>query len=385
MDDILEKIHESALRFLVPLNSAEVYEILVNEAVKLVKAEYGSLILENNGKFERVYSTLPIAPKLKFSKNGFTWSTFKDQKIRIKKSKDHQGTKIIYNLGLKSNVFIPLSYRKKSIGVLIVNSFENTEFTKNEIKTLKLFGSLASLAIRKTQLYEETKKALDDRDLFISMAAHELRTPLTTLSGYIQLLGVKYNNQISSERRWVQHMLLESHRLTQLIDELLSVNKIQSGSFSYEWKECSLTEVVNKAISDFEYVYPDRKIGLVNKLSFKNDIIVGDKVKLLQVVTNLLDNAAKFSDLNSEINLQLHQQYSNIVLTVGDKGRGISKKDLPKIFDGFYIGKNHQVEGMGLGLFLAKNIIEKHHGQIKVKSKVNFGTDFLIKLPKVKI
>ncbi|MBI3486509.1 GAF domain-containing protein [Candidatus Daviesbacteria bacterium] len=385
-ENTLEKIHTSALKFLTPLNLDEVYKIIVLEAIKLVDAEFGSLLLYQNKNFERVFTTLPVASKVNLRKKGSTYTAFKSREAFVKQDKYFgRFHPQIKNLGIKSNIFIPLSYKRQSVGVLIVNSFDQRQFQKRELEILKLFGSLASLAIRKTQLNEESRKAVEDRDTFISMAAHELRTPLTTISGYVQLLSQKLARQPTNEGRWSQELVWETSRLSQLINEIVAVNKIQANQFSYNWEECQLEEIINRAISDFHLIHPYHVPNFQNGLAVSQDKIVGDSAKLLQVMINLLDNAAKFSEAGSEISINLKAKKKFLILNVKDHGKGIPKKDLSKIFDGFYRDKNNMIEGMGLGLFLAKNIIEYHHGSIKVKSKLNFGTNIEIKLPRVKI
>lgn len=239
---------------------------------------------------------------------------------------------------------------------------------------------MATLAIRKTQAYDETQKALGARDLFISMAAHEFRTPLTTISGYIQLLQSKLSGANTSEARWTEELSWETSRLIILVNEFLQLHNIKSGQFRYHLKECSLKEIAERAIKITRFTHTHHKVILEDNLAGQRDTVIGDHDKLLQVVTNLIDNAAKFSPqgTNIIISLQLHSPY--LILTVTDQGRGISKKDLPGIFESFYQGSAKQ-GGMGLGLFIAKNIIRKHRGFIKIRTKKGAGASVDVILP----
>ena len=178
---------------------------------------------------------------------------------------------------------------------------------------------------------------------------------------------------------------MESYRLTQLVNELLEIDRIKTGQFRYIWKECSLKEVINRALMDFRFTHPEYKVNFKNKLAVGHDRVIGDYNKLLQVIINLLDNAAKFSPPEKEITISLKSRYGYIILEIKDKGKGISKKELPKVYEMFYRGKNHTREGIGVGLFLAKNIIIQHHGTISIHSKENKGTIVEIKLPKHKM
>lgn len=387
MQSEIENIYKAGLKFLSPLKPEETYTTIVQEAIKLVGAEYGDIYVEQHGELVRVYSSSPVTYPSKHRRIDNTYRAFKERKFIITDISEvgkgeHSN---LQKLGLQSILYIPLSYRNQSIGVLTVNAERKIGDSTVELKVLKLFAFVASLAIKKTQLYEDTKKALETRDLFISMAAHELRTPLTTINGYIQLLHTKLSGADTPESRWVEELVSESTRLTTLVNELLAVNRIKAGLLQYVWKECSLREVIARAVSDFKFNNPEYKLQLQDSLGAAEDIVIGDFDKLLQVLTNLLDNAAKFSPEGSEINLTLKHKSSNMIIGVEDKGHGIARKDLPRIFDGFHQGRDPSKEGMGLGLFLAKNIITEHRGTIHVHSKVGKGTLIEVLLPRVKL
>lgn len=390
MDNVLERIYKSALKFLVPLTPEETYETIVKEAINLAGTGEGSIFLPDSGTkdLRRVYTSNPGLYKLKARKRGITYRTFKTRQAAVVTKKEieqlYKVHPMLKEMETKSIVSVPLSYRNKSIGVLSLQSLKEEQFTQKELDVLKLFGSMASLAIRKTQLYDEIKKALETRDLFISMAAHELRTPLTTISGYGQLLRVKLAGTDGPESKWVEGLTLELFRLTQLVNELLEVNRIRSGEFQYILKECYLTEIIRRAISDLHFTHPNHKISLQNKILKNQDIVIADFDKLLQVIINIIDNSAKFSPTGSEITLDLKLKNNYLILRINDHGEGISKSEAAHVFERFYKGKIATKAGMGLGLFLARNVISKHNGEIKIYSEKNKGTIVEIKLPKLK-
>ncbi len=384
MNNILEKINKAAIKFLTPLTLEETYPVIVHEALKLMDAQRGSIFLPDpsTGLLTRVYSSYENLYKIQIRKKGITYTTFKTRKAIIinKPSIINRIQPEFRKVGVKSLISLPLSYKNKSIGVLSIHSFKKANITEKELDTFKLYSTMASLAIRKAQLNNETQKALETRDLFISMAAHELRTPLTTINGYIQLLYTRLYGRNTSESRWVEELMWETSRLTQLVSELLEVNRIKSGQFDYKWRECHLKQIIHRALSIAKFTHPDRKIILHDKVEEGKDIIIGDYDKLLQVLTNLLDNAAKFSSPEQPITISLTKKGKNLIIEVRDEGHGIPKKDLEQIFETYYRGE-HQVEGMGLGLALVKYIIANHHGDVKIKSKINKGTSLQVELP----
>lgn len=386
MRGVLEEVYQVGLRLLLPQGLEDIYAYIVEEAKKLVKADHGSIFLYQNGKLNRVYTTFPDLRQVVIRSKGFTYQAFRKRKsfiIDFRRQKNINPQ--IKGLGINSDLLVPLIYRNKSIGVLSLLSTKSGHFEDQHMDILRLFASMANLAIQKEQAYEELKKSLKDRDLFISMAAHELRTPLTTISGYIQLLYSKLAGANSLESRWIEELSGEAYRLTKLVNELMEVNRIKTGQLRYTWKECSLKAIVERAIRDFRFTHPEHKVVLQDKIGNGQDRVIGDHDKLLQVVINLLDNAAKFSSPNTEVVITLKFKSPYLILEVRDQGKGIPKKYLADIFERFYKGAEVEKEGMGLGLFLVKNIIKQHHGDIHIYSAVNKGTKVRIKLHGAKV
>lgn len=385
VDSVLEKIYKSSLKLLVPATPEETYKTVVHEAIKLVGADSGTINLLLGGEFTAVYSSIP-GYELKPRKRGYTYKVFKSGKPVIADiaeiSKAHPFMK---GHNLKSAIFIPLSYQNRGIGVLVVNTRHIAYFDEEKLKILTYFGSMVSLAIRKAQLYDEIKKALEVRDLFISMAGHELRTPLTAISGYSQLLYSKLRGSNAPEERWAEQLKYECQRLANLTNELLTINSIRTGQLHYQWKECSIKQILDRAINNVKFIYPDRRFILKDKVDGKGDSIIGDFDKLLQAITNMAENAAKFSPPQSVVNLELESTNQSFVIKILDPGIGINRKDIINVFQKYYRGVNHTTEGMGLGLFLAKEIVERHHGLIKLTSNSRKGTIAKITLPKAKI
>ena len=385
MDNILETINKSGLRLLEPLTLSETYEIIVKEAIRLVDAAYGSLTLISGDKFSQVYSTLPITVKRR--KKGFTYKALKSRKILIVNTEKTDGFLKLYpdyqNLGIKSVVLIPLFYKKEAIGVLAINSFRSEHFNKRKLDILQLFGSFATLAIRKNQLYDEVKKALEIRDLFISMAAHELRTPLTSVNGYIQLLRSKQTNSNTPESRWIEQLYGESLRMTSLVNELLEINRIRSGKLNFILKECHVGQLIRKIENDLKVSYPNRKFVIEDQTGDRSDLVIGDSDKISQALFNLVENAIKFSPESTPVVMNLKNKSGNLIVQVKDKGVGIPKKDLDLIFRAFQQGE-HSREGLGLGLYLVNNIVENLRGNIKISSKINKGTTVEVIFPQAR-
>ncbi len=382
--DIVERIYKSILSFLGQLNLDETYKSVVEEAVKLVDAEYGSLVLKVNDEFVKIYSAEPGATESQTGKKADNHQVFtKNQAIIANVSETLDTKPELKKAGNRSIMHIPLTYRSKTIGVLTVNSKKYQDFGPKEKNILNLFGSIASLAIRKAQLNDETEKALKSRDMFIAMAAHEFKTPLTTIHGYAQLLLSKTRGGDSLTHSWAVDLNNEIKRLTSLTKELLEIDTIKTGELNYNFKEANLKDILDKSAKDIKFGYPQKKIIISSKLNI-NQSIVCDIDKLSEVFTNVIENAAKYSPESNEIRITLSEKNSSLRVVVTDKGIGIPEGDLEKIFDGYYRSRNHNREGLGLGLFLSKNILDKHLGKFNIRSKINRGTSVEILLPKHK-
>lgn len=378
----LEALYKAGQQFLHSLTPEQTYMALVEEGKKLCHAQWGSVFLPTPNGFKKVYSSIPSLLLVKPRKRGTVYKAFTFNKphiytqneVRIMKKNHSEFSR----LPIQSVVLIPLSYGDDSMGVVAFQSNKKNHFTKETVDILQLFCSTAFLCIQKTLLLEEKIKALNHRDLFISIAAHELKTPLTSALLYTQALEKKLQKNLTSERKLSSAIFDELTRLSRLINEFLQVEQIKKGKMNYQFESCSLSKIIQCAVVDFKQIYPFHTVEIVNHLGEDVDKVKGDFDKLIQVVTNLLQNAAKYSAPNERITVLLERNDGRICLSIIDRGKGIPKKDIPNIFDKFYKGKNSIHEGMGLGLYLIKNIIEQHQGRLYVTSEVKKGTTIKI-------
>jgi signal transduction histidine kinase len=378
----LERIYISSLKFLGHLSFEQTLKVICEEARGLVGADYATAFLGKADNFHRVFSTVPKKSQIKPRNRGFTYQAFKTGKPFI------VNKRLLAKLypqaverGINSFILIPLSYKGFTTGVLSLETRKHRTFNKSDLHTLQLFGSMASLAIRKVQLSEELADAINTRDLFIALASHELKTPMSTILGFAEWVNKSVSNNKMPDKRWTQLLHYETIRLSKLVNELLEVNLIRTGQLDYHMKKIHLKATLERALANFRFSHNNREVVFDDKTNGKEDIITADFDKLVEVFINLLSNAAKFSEDKSEIKVVIERKKSNFVISVIDKGIGINPKEMPKIFHGFYKGKHKNIKGMGLGLFITKEIVEKHKGSLDVRSKLNEGTTVTIFLP----
>ncbi len=232
---------------------------------------------------------------------------------------------------------------------------------------------------------KELRKANELKSEFVSTISHELRTPLTSIKGYISLLfNEKLGTINKNQKDSLDIVRQESDRLGDLINDILDFSRLESGKTVLKIEHCNLTAIITYVLDSFKLEAKKKKIKLLFDKKQSCKPIPCDESKMKQVLVNLVGNAIKFSNKDSEIKIILtkNQHYAKII--VSDKGKGIPEKKLTHIFDPFYQIQQHQTEeikGTGLGLAIVKNIIDLHKGIIEVTSKVNVGTSFTIQIP----
>lgn len=382
---LLEQINTSAIDLLNANTTKKLETAIVESARKLTGATYGQLFLYEKDRLKRTYSSDNAIKKASTSKVPTIKKYLQKNAItHITPTKLHEWAVEDLPVKIQSINIVPLKHKDNSLGFIFLYMERQEDLSELQKKAITIVSQTAVMAITKSRVQEESKKALEIRDRFISLASHELRTPLTSLHGYIQLLHAKMANKDTVEARWVKELHIESIRLTTLVKELLDVNRIKQGQFAFVFSEVPIEDVVNRAIDHHRLTRADHPVVFQNKMD--NDIkVIGDFDKLVEMVSGLLGNAIKFSKPEEKITITLKNSQGTLSLIVKDTGKGISKKDLAAVFEGFYkSAHSSHLEGMGVGLLLAKHIVDNHRGKIKITSKENKGTKVEVILPTIK-
>src|SRR6266403_4961283 len=228
-------------------------------------------------------------------------------------------------------------------------------------------------------------KQLDQiRSDFVANVSHELRTPLSILRGYIETLLDNPKTSREELARILQIMERHSKRLGLLVDDLLSLAQLESSSASLEIGEVQLSELFECVLRDWKERLAGKHLRLIVDLPPDMPPIRADETRLQEVLYNLLENAVKYSRENGEIRLQAERCRPEIVICVSDDGIGISKDDLPRIFERFYRAdkaRSREFGGTGLGLSIVKHIVQLHGGRVEAESGLGKGTTIRVVLP----
>ncbi len=227
----------------------------------------------------------------------------------------------------------------------------------------------------------EQKRALEKKDEFISIASHELKTPVTSIKGYVQLLRYNFQQEGNTEAASLLTKAdIQINKLTTLITDLLDVRKIENGQLRYHEEKFDFNDLVKEIIEETERVTRHHiEIDLAD-----TRYISGDRNKIGQVITNFIDNAAKYSPAQAVIKVKTITDANLVHLSVQDFGLGIPRDQQGKIFERFFRvngEKENTYSGLGLGLYISAEIIKRHNGTIGVDSEHGKGSTFYFELP----
>ena len=266
--------------------------------------------------------------------------------------------------------------KNDSFGILINNTYYDISLTPIIDDNDELTGLVGIFHdVTKSKLTE--KMRVD----FVANVSHEIRTPLTSIKGYAQLLSAQTENLPESVLNISNKINSNTERLKDLFENLLKLSKIESQN-EIVIEEIDLELLLKKVKSDLEAKYRNKKIHF--SFDLKSRTTCGDLKLLEQVFINILDNSIKYSQKDPIIIIESNANGPKSGIKITDNGPGISEKEIGRIFERFYRVQGESqtlVEGTGLGLSIVKHIINKHHGDVSVKSEVGIGTSFTISLP----
>ncbi len=243
-----------------------------------------------------------------------------------------------------------------------------------------------ALLTREQQARADAEAALHLRDEFLAIAAHELKTPLTALLGYTHILqhaiADRAEQPAAQEQQALAGLRRQTMRLNTLIDSLLDLGQLQGGQFCLQCQRLDLVRLVQDLVANLRPLLHEHTIEL--RATSEPVIVEGDRVRLEQVLQNLLENAIKYSPEGGPITVLVEQQDDQAVLTVTDRGIGIPEAAQAHLFQKFYRADNGQTlysNGFGIGLYLVHEIVTQHGGTVQVTSREGCGSTFTICLP----
>jgi PAS domain S-box-containing protein len=220
---------------------------------------------------------------------------------------------------------------------------------------------------------------------FISTVSHELRTPLTSIKGYTDLLLMGAVGETNdAQRRFLNIVKSNVDRLSSLVGDLLDISRMESGRIRLEIEPLELDQVLTQVISSMRGQFAGQKISLTSDIPANLPPISGDRKRITQIVSNLMENACRYTLAGGKTHLAVHLGVNEVQIDVSDTGIGISPQDQKRVFERFYRGDHPVVkerQGTGLGLSIVKSIVEMHGGKIWLTSHLGEGSTFSFTLP----
>lgn len=301
-------------------------------------------------------------------------------------------------IGIKTTMVYPVLAKGQPLGVLIFSMIKSEEeVSESEKELIAGFTDIVSIAVQDAQLYSslqeanEQLKSLDKlKDEFVSLAGHELRTPLTAIKSYLWYIMHERTGSLNEKQRvYLERVYKSSERLIRLVNDMLSVSRIESGRLSIEMQPVDLMRLAEDVINE---VLPSAQMQQVAVTITPSpaplDMALADPDRTKEVLINLIGNSLKFTPAGGKITLSFEQQADTVLLHVTDTGRGIKPEDMPRLFKKFGIVEGNYTtralaQGSGLGLYISQSIVELQGGKMTVFSQgENKGATFTFSLRK---
>jgi len=293
-------------------------------------------------------------------------------------------------LGLRCRIAAPLLHGPRAFGMISLVRRKAKAFNTQELELVALLGRLVASAVQNIRAYEAEHSTVEElrrlsalRADFVSLVSHELRAPMASVVGSAQTLRQRWRELNPDQRESFLALIgSETERLAALVGDVLDTSRIDAGTFTYRFADVDLGALVRDSVAGVSLAQDE--VSVVADVHGELPSVRGDRDRLQQVLTNLLDNAVKFSPAGEEVTVNAFQQDSRVRIEVSDRGPGVPADQQRVIFEKFGRGQtagSPGKPGTGLGLFIARSIAEAHGGVLEVSSAPNEGATFTLSLP----
>lgn len=327
----------------------------------------------------------PVANALSTGKPAFVPHIDEDWMQKVAVSPEH--LRFIRGLHLRSLITAPLIAREHTLGTLTVGftSDSGRHYTHTDPGLAEDLARRAAMAIDNAQLFREEQELVRAREEFLSIASHELKTPLTIMKASAQVLSRQVQRPELDRGRIsdsVNRLQIQVDRLETLVADLLDASRLQQGHLELRPEPYDLREIAGEILERFQDI-PERSEHHRLILNAPTPVIgMIEPGRVDQVLTNLLSNALKYSPKGGEVRLTIHQYGDQALIAVSDQGIGITTEEQARLFQPFSRGDAVRgISGTGLGLYISRQIVERHGGTITVESQPGIGSTFTVQLP----
>lgn len=307
---------------------------------------------------------------------------------------DRRHLELFRGLGVASYLAVPLALHQQMRGVLVLARSEpGRPFGEEDLALAQELARRAVVAIEHARLYSaeqraraEAEAAVRARDIFFTVAAHELKTPLTSLLGQAQLLArraARESHLPPRDAHTVATIVAQARRLDTLVMAMLDIARIEQGQLRLDRAPLDVVELLRRVVAESQPTFERHALAL--EAPGEPALVHADALRLEQVFQNLISNAVKYSSDGSPVTVRVEADGAEVCVSVRDEGIGVPASALPKLFTRFYRAENvdeRKISGMGIGLYVVREIVALHGGTVAVESEEARGSTFTVRLPR---
>ncbi len=295
----------------------------------------------------------------------------------------------LLDLGLHSELVAPLLIGARPIGMISLSRVDADAFSPEEVELVSLLGRIVATAVQNIRAYESERDTVEElrrlsalRADFVSLVSHELRSPMAAVIGAARTLQARRESLTAEQRDAFLALIAdETNRLAALVGDVLDTSRIEAGTFSYRFTDVDLARLVEDAVATARAGQDEVRV----RTTVANGLprVRGDSERLRQVLTNLIDNAIKYSPAGDEVEVRVVSEDGGVRVAVTDRGPGIPHDQQRLIFEKFARAEvpGGSKPGTGLGLYIAQSFAEAHGGTVEVDSRPGEGATFTLSLP----
>jgi signal transduction histidine kinase len=397
--DVMEAATRCARALSSSLDLDEAFEAFIRELRGLVPFDRMAIVLEEGGA-ARVIAVAGVGADVVFTRGSGApvGETLLGEIMRAGQPvyRDDMNDRMypeedeFIELGLRCRIAAPLLQGPRAVGMISLVRREANAFKKQELELVALLGRLVASAVQNIRAYEAERSTVEElrrlsalRADFVSLVSHELRAPMASVVGSAQTLRQRWRELTPDQREsFLALISSETERLAALVADVLDTSRIEAGTFSYRFGDVDVGALVRDAVAGVELIQDEVRVtaDVLGELPH----VRGDRDRLQQVLTNLLDNAIKYSPAGEEVSVSAYRQDSRVHIEVADHGPGVPADQRGLIFEKFGRGAtagSPGTPGTGLGLFIARSIAVAHGGSLELSPNRGRGATFVLRLP----
>lgn len=383
----------------VTLDLNNVLNLMLDWGLRVADATAGGIaIINDDGDLEmratHGYSHIPQLTNDE-TRSGLVNHVMETHEPHLSSNVHEEDGYVSASFSTRSQMTLPIIHKQHLIGIVSIESTELDAFKPTDLEMAMRMTNHAAVAIANALLYEQVNQANLAKSEFVSMVSHELKTPMTSMKGYTDLMLAGMTGELTDQQtQFLETIRANLSRMNRQIQDLTDVSRIETGQLRVELASTHFSTIISETLLTVTGPAVAKEIEIKLDLPSELPPIIGDAGRLIQVLTNLLSNACKYSPEKTAVTVTFHTEEiawpedtpprPMVVCAVRDQGYGMSEEDVAQLFTKFFRSENPDIRkaaGTGLGLVITQGLVELHNGRIWVESALGEGTTFSIAIP----